>query len=151
MTSRILDLYHTETHDPNDIEHIIVCRLNSKEQFFQDYLRTWERFQKLIQRGGSPDEIKEERSLLTQAFVKGANRLASEVDKIVLLFDTLEQIQLDSSVVEEKIGMTNIDPRIRGWMLNILPQISNVLVVFAGRPKERLFGETRESPGALDQ
>ena len=58
--------------------------------------------------------------------------MASDARKLVMCFDTVELLQYESSIIEEKAGLDTADTRIKPWLLEKLAQIHNVLVVLLG-------------------
>ncbi len=132
----IIDLYHTDLHSSSDIERAIVNGLDREGKFFAEYRRQRREFELLRERGVDPGVQREMRERLGRAFVKGSNDMALEARKLVISIDTLELLQHESLVVEEMAGLDAVEARIKPWLLHNLAQLRNVLVVFAGRPKE---------------
>jgi len=142
----IIDLYHTATHASSDVEKLIIENLlreldPNREKYFTNYLRERELYENIREQGADPGELEKKRASLSQIFINDFHALALQVRKLVICFDTIEIIQYESTAIEEMIGMDEVDPRIRGWMLEKLPKLANVLIVFAGRPKEGPFQE----------
>ena len=135
--SGIIDLYHTDTHTTSDLERIIVEGLDPQQQYFVDYRQERKIYTLLRERGTDPGILEERRKKLGDLFVEGCKEMALKASKLVICFDTIELLQYESSVVEEKAGLDTADTRVKPWLLDKLAQLSNVLVVFAGRPKQR--------------
>lgn len=147
-TSGIIDLYHTDLHSTSDIERAIVDGLaplpglgEPEPKYFYHYRRQRHKFALLRERGADPQILEEQRSELSQAFVNDCRDMAVDAKKIVLCFDTIELLQYETSIVEEIAELEEMDARVKPWLLQNLSQLGNVLVVFAGRPKEPLPGE----------
>ncbi|MBN2470996.1 MAG: tetratricopeptide repeat protein [Anaerolineae bacterium] len=158
-SSGIIDLYHTDMHSNSDVERAIIDGLDPRNQYFQQYRKMRFHYQLLRERGADPGVLEQRREELSQMFVQEALRMAVEVRKLVLCFDTMEVLQYETGIVEERAGLDNVDTRVRNWMLTHLPQLRNVLIVFAGRPKrgsddqsidhhERLIQDLKKAFGA---
>lgn len=133
-TTRIIDLYHTDTHATSDLEQLIVADLGPSVRFFDTYLMQRDRYEALRERGAGVSVLEDLRKALSEAFVEGMVRLSTEAEKLVILFDTFELLQFETSVVEETEELNAVNARIIWWLTKILPRLRNVLVVFAGRP-----------------
>jgi len=140
----IIDLYHTDTHSASDIEKAIVEGLDPNKEYFHAYRSKREDYELLRERGADPGLLEKKREELGRALVEDWVKPAVETAKLVLCFDTVELLQYESSVVEETIGEFTVDTRVREWLLDKLPKLKNVLVVFAGRPKQRSSEETTD-------
>ncbi len=146
--SGIIDLYHTDTHSNSDVERLIVEGLDPEGRWFQGYRNDRQHYLKLRELGADSRYLERRRSQLSERFVAEFNQMADgEAHKLVLTFDTVELLQYESSLVEEKAGLDTVNTRLKPWLLSVLPQLRNVLVVFAGRPKESAPGE-QTSPQA---
>jgi tetratricopeptide (TPR) repeat protein len=137
----IIDLYHTDTHSNSDVERLIVEGLDADQKYFAGYRQQRAQYLRLRELGADPWMLEARRQKLTTTFVDEFNHMALEARKLVILFDTIELLQYESSLVEEKAGLDAVDTRLKPWMLNTLCQLHNVLVIFAGRPKSPSYGE----------
>lgn len=133
--SGIIDLYHTDAHSTSDLERIIVEGLDPQKHYFSDYRGKRGEYELLRERGTDPGILEEHRKELGALFVKGCKEMALKADKLVICFDTIELLQYESSIVEEKARLDIADTRVKPWLLEKLAQLANVLVVFVGRPK----------------
>ncbi len=140
----IIDLYHTDTHSASDIEKAIVKGLDPNNEYFRNYRSKREDYELLRERGADPSLLEKKREELGHTLVEDWVKPAVETAKLVICFDTIELLQYESSVVEETIGEFTVDTRVREWLLDKLKQLNNVLVVFAGRPKQRSGEETTD-------
>lgn len=131
----IIDLYHTDAHSTSDLERIIVEGLDPQERYFAAYRQERKTYELLRERGTDPGILEERRKKLGDLFVQGCKEMALNADKLVICFDTIELLQYESSIVEEKAGLDIADTRVKPWLLEKLAQLSNILVVFVGRPK----------------
>ena len=149
FSTGIIDLYHTDVHSSLDVEKAIVDGLDSERSYFPTWRRERSVYERLLERGSDPGVQEKHREALSQVFVKECRDMALEARKLVICFDTIELLQYESSVVEEKAGLGAVDTRLRSWLLGKLPQLANVLVVFCGRPKERASGKGRDHQSRL--
>lgn len=133
--SGIIDLYHTDMHSTSDLERVIIEGLDPQKNYFADYRKERKTYELLRERGTDPGILEERRQRLGELFVKGCNDMAVDAARLVICFDTIELLQYESSVVEEKAGLDIADTRVKPWLLDKLAQLRNVVVVFAGRPK----------------
>ncbi len=147
--SGIIDLYHTDTHSTSAVERAIVEGLDPKEKYFARYRQERQRFVLLRERGTDPGVLERHRESLSQLFVQGCREMALESRKLVICFDTVELLQYESSIVEETAGLDTVDTRLKPWLLSKLPQLANVLIVFAGRPKLPAPDETVDRQARL--
>ena len=134
--SGIIDLYHTDTHSNSDVEQTIVAGLDPAQRYFSRYRAERTQYTRIRERGADPGELERRRQQLSGIFIEECNRMALEAHRLVLCFDTIELLQYESSIVEERARLDEIDARLKPWLLKTLPQLHNVLVVFAGRPKQ---------------
>ncbi len=133
--SGIIDLYHTDMHSTSDLEKVIIEGLDPQHKYFAEYRQERGKYELLRERGTDPGILEERRQELGKLFVKGCNDMAFNAARLVICFDTIELLQYESSVVEEKAGLDIADTRVKPWLLDKLAQLHNVVVVFAGRPK----------------
>lgn len=134
--SGIIDLYHTDTHSNSDVEQTIVAGLDPTQRYFPRYRAERAQYTRIRERGADPGELERRRQQLSGIFVEECNHMALEAHRLVLCFDTIELLQYESSIVEERARLDEIDARLKPWLLKTLPQLHNVLVVLAGRPRQ---------------
>jgi tetratricopeptide (TPR) repeat protein len=146
----IIDLYHTDTHSNSDVERAIMDGLDAEGRWFLEYRRERKLYLKLRELGADSERLEERRARLSDRFVAEFNQMADEAHKLILLFDTVELLQYESSLVEEQAGLDTVDTRLKPWLLSVLPQLRNVLVVFAGRPKPPAPGEQTDPQARLE-
>ncbi len=147
--SGIIDLYHADTHSTSDLERIIIESLDPEVRHFSNYRSERERYERLRELRTDPGVLEKRRAGLAQFFVEGFKEMALDAKKIVLIFDTIELLQYESSIVEEKAGLATADTRIKPWLLRVLPVLPNVLTVLAGRPKEQAPDEAFDPQARL--
>ena len=146
----IIDLYHTDTHSTSDLERAIVEGLDPGHKYFARYRQERERYELLRERGTDPRALEQRRGELSRIFVEECRTMSVDARKLVICFDTVELLQYESSRVEEMAGLETVDARIKPWLLKNLAQLANVLVVFAGRPKEPMPGEQADPQARLE-
>lgn len=140
-TSGIIDLYHTDMHSTSDVERAIAEGLGwekdeqGRPRYFQQYRELRHAYERLRERGADPGTLEERRKAISEQFIKDCREMAGDARKLVICFDTIEQLQYESSFVELAAGLETVDTRVRFWILDTLKELRNVLVVFAGRPK----------------
>jgi hypothetical protein len=149
-TSGIIDLYHTDTHGTSDVERAIVEGVDPNGHYFSSYRSERQRYLRLREMGADSGLLEQRRASLSDLFVDEFNRMADEAEKTVLVFDTVELLQYESSLVEERAGLDTVDTRLKPWLLKVLPQLRNVLVIFAGRPKKSAPGEQVDPQARLE-
>lgn len=135
--TEIIDLYHTQMHSTSEIERAIINGLDPQKQVFKRYREERASYERLRERGGNPELLESKRKGLSEIFVEECRRYSEDVKKIVILFDTIELLQSETSQVEEIAGIETMDARVRPWLLKKLSDMRNVLVIFAGRPQRR--------------
>ncbi len=146
----IIDLYHTDTHTTIDVEWAIVTGLDPAQGHFAEYRARRAEYLALLDSGAEAGVLDEHREELSKQFVRDCCKMAEVRHKLVIFFDTLELLQYESSIVEEKAGLDMVDTRLRTWLLAMLPRLCNVLIVLAGRPKERMLEEAQDPQVRLE-
>lgn len=135
VASRLVDLYHTYTHNPEGLIDEIVEVLGKKH--FKGYL---EKRAQLIhtkyEMGETPSEASKQAKI--DAFVKELNELGRTYDKVVLVFDTAEVLRFQKDPSQTALGLTNNLTTVARWLIQeLLSQLRNVTVLIAGRPPEK--------------
>ena len=148
--SGIIDLYHTDTHSNSDVERAIVEGVDRGEPLVpRSTVMSASATSSCASWGLTRGYLETRRAQLSELFVAEFNQMADEAHKLVLTFDTVELLQYESSLVEEQAGLDTVDTRLKPWLLSVLPQLRNVLVVFAGRPKKPAPGEQTDPQARL--
>lgn len=138
LSCGIIDLYHADLHGISDVERVIIDGIDPDKKYFPQYRANREQLELLRERGADSTVLEKRRTTLGKLFIDEMLLIAHEARKIVICFDTVELLQYESSVVEQLAGKETSDTRLKGWMVERLPQLRNVLIVFAGRPKRSL-------------
>ena len=137
----LIDLYHSDLHTPSLVEEEIVRRIhpqfksNRERSPFRGYLEKRDQFEERRRQGLVREEDKVE---LTQTFVADYNRWAAG-RRAVVAFDTLELIFYEQDEVFQmgegkEAGIADV----KGWLLEVLPQLENTVILMASRPHARL-------------
>jgi len=129
--SPVIDLYHAETHSVAGLERLLVEGLDSEAQHFAAYRQQSADLEK--RRLGGVRITLEEQAALTQTFVQDYAVLAAQ-QRSCLRFDTTELIQRESDRVQKLCQLETSYLEIRDWLLQVLLQLPNTVVVLAGRP-----------------
>ena len=114
-STRIIDLYQTDTHSTSDVERAIIDGLDPEHKYFVHYRQERAKYELLRERGTDPGVLEQRREKLSHLFIEGCREMALEARKLVICFDTVELLQYESSVVEEIAGLETVDTRIKPW------------------------------------
>jgi len=138
LWSGIIDLYHSDMHSNSRIEETLIDALDKTRDFFQEYDRKREAFEKQRLAGLSGFPLEKQRQELTAAFTKGFQDLTRSYH-VILTFDTLELVQYENSTVRdlcevEDEGVSSV----KNWLLDQVAQFENTVTIFAGRPHENV-------------
>ncbi|MBI3167645.1 MAG: hypothetical protein HYZ22_04155 [Chloroflexi bacterium] len=134
IVSRLVDLYHTHTHNPEGLIDEIVESLGKKH--FKKYL---ERRAQLIhikyEKGETPSEASKQEMI--EVFVKELNELGWKYDKVVLVFDTAEVLRFQKDPSQTALGLPDSLTMVARWLAQgLISRLRNVTVLIAGRPPE---------------
>ena len=108
-SSGIIDLYHTETHPQQRSRRGHRRRYRSRQPLISTPTAGHTRSVPPRQSGVDPGELERRRGHLSQVFVEDFNRMAHEAYRLVVCFDTVELLQNESWVVEERARLDEID------------------------------------------
>ena len=140
--SGIIDLYHTEMHSPLDVQEAVVAGLDPKHQSFSTYRDKREEYLKRRELEPKSSTTVRLRGEMVRAFQFDFRELARTVSKVVLCFDTFEQVLSVGSVVDEAAVRHAPDLWLETWLFDNLRNMDNVLAVAAGRPKPSELAQT---------
>lgn len=141
----LVDLYHSDLHTPSVIERHIVERIDPdferhpEQSPFEAYLVLRKQFEERRRQGLVSEK---ERAELTRTFESDYNGWAME-HRAVIAFDTLELIVYEADAVIETCEGEAGSADVKGWMLEVLPQLQNTVILLASRPHEQLEAEFR--------
>lgn len=137
----LIDLYHVDVHTISGIEKAIADSLDPDNHWFVEYRHKRKRFERLRRAGSSTEELEKLHAQLGPQFVENLNALASE-RRVVLRFDTAELVQSEQEI-HPLLASPNEMVEVQGWLKKYIPELENVVVVFAGRPQGALWDELR--------
>lgn len=136
--SRLVDLYHTYTHSDEGLVDDIVKVLDTGDGG---------RFENYINQRAELDRVKhdlsqilrtvtQQRTKMMDAFVEDFNNTNSQFEKVVLAFDTVENLTYEPDRVQIALGLAEEPIGVAGWLVKgFLPKIRNAVVLIAGRPE----------------
>lgn len=136
--SRLVDLYHTYTHSDEGLIDDIVKVLDDENGG---------RFENYINQRAELDRVKhdlsqilrtvtQQRTKMMDAFVEDFNNINSQFEKVVLAFDTVENLTYEPDRVQVALGLGEEPIGVAGWLVTgFLPKIRNAVVLIAGRPE----------------
>ncbi len=137
----LIDLYHVDVHTISGIEKAIADSLDPGNHWFVEYRHKRKRFERLRRAGSSTEELEKLHAQLGPQFVENLNALASE-RRVILRFDTAELVQSEQEI-HPLLGSPNEMVEVQGWLKKHIPELKNVVVVFAGRSQGVLWDELR--------
>ncbi|NJN19223.1 MAG: ATP-binding protein [Oscillochloris sp.] len=148
LITDIIDLYLTQHHQPVHLMEVIAQQLQDAAErhartgrHFVNFLRAEAEFFALSGEGSD-----EHRAMLEASF-RDDMRVLAEQARIVLLFDTFEKLHpyiADAAEFDFRKG-----GRLERWLIDMLASFPNMVVVLAGRPRQRQREMLMESCGAL--
>lgn len=136
--SRLVDLYHTYTHSDEGLVDDIVKVLDTGEGG---------RFENYINQRAELDRVKhdlsqilqtvtQQREKMMEAFIADFNKNGEQFGKVVLAFDTVENLTYEPDRVQVALGLADEPIGVAGWLVKgFLPKIRNAVILIAGRPE----------------
>ena len=136
--SRLVDLYHTYTHSEEGIIDDIVKVLGDEKDG---------RFKNYVSQRAELDRVKYDLSQILRAatlqrtkimgsFIEDFNDMGDKFEKIVLVFDTVENLTYETDRVQAALGLADEPIGVAGWLVKeFLTKIHNAVVLIAGRPE----------------
>jgi tetratricopeptide (TPR) repeat protein len=142
----IFDLYHTDLHNILRLHSAIIENLDPGGQYFAAYRKAKEAFENNRREGvfssSSDVAIRAEIEHINQLFVEGFNQYTSKY-RVVLAFDTLENISEEQDLVQRIFGLGEGKGAISvgQWLLGLCKEAENTVILLAGRPNEGLLSD----------
>jgi tetratricopeptide (TPR) repeat protein len=135
-----VDLYHHQTHSREGFMEAVVEVLDDENDCFEAYEKQRQRLQDVkFDLRGAVSELKEQRRVLAEAFLKGCEELGGE-RRTVLALDTAEKLVYETDRVQQALNLSEERFSMRPWLLNEwLPKLRNTVILIGGRPSQ--FGE----------
>lgn len=134
----LVDLYHTYTHSDEGLVDDIAKVLDAQNGA---------RFESYITQRAELDRVKhdlsqilrtvtQQRTKMMNAFIEDFNNISNQYEKVVLAFDTVENLTYEPDRVQVALGLAEEPIGVAGWLIKgFLPKIRNAVVLIAGRPE----------------
>lgn len=137
----VIDLYHIDYQQPATLMATVLRRIrkaasnrSAEDILFNQFLNAQEQFY-----SAKGEDVEDKRRTLEQAFLANYEAI-SHSHRVVLLFDTLEQFH--PTIVEAEFFDFSRGSNFEIWLVNLIAQLPNSVIVLAGRPRvrqQRLF------------
>lgn len=141
--SGIVDLYHSDTQNPMDVEHSIVEALDPEGREFSRYRQIYNQYQGARRQLGGASSVEMLRSRLSGAFRSDYAAFVGQ-QRAVLTFDTLELLRYERDRAQDVCRIDDTNTSVKQWLLSQTSQLPNTVVIFAGRPDEEMARELSE-------
>ena len=132
--SGIIDFYLSGMHSNSGIERAICEAIDPDRHYFDHYWGLRASFERQRLEHVEAKQLESLRVQLTAAFVEGFNALADQA-RVLLTFDTIELVQYENDIIQTICQVPQEAIAVKMWLLEILPQLNNTVIIFAGRPK----------------
>jgi|GEM_PF-755462 len=138
VASGIIDLFFSETHSSAALEQTIVADIDPAGEFFAEYTQQRQEYETLRRKSVPADRLEGLRADVTAAFIRCFNRL-SATRRVLLAFDTAESIQYEPEALRRicRAEQGTQSAAIKDWLLQVLPQLHNTVILIAGREHHR--------------
>ncbi len=140
---QILDFYHVDFHSGSSIERTIMSELDPDKSHFRTYRQTRVQYETLLKEGAASQQLVCLRAQLRNCFVADFNAFC-QIRRPILRFDTLELLQYENDPIQQEFRRELQDAQkrgllgaARGWLVDVLPQLNNVVVILSGRPSAK--------------
>ncbi len=140
--SDLIDLYHPVNHSPDNVQFHIAQQIDPQNRFFQDYHSKRAAFLSAEEKGVARGKLTELAKKRDNQFLEDYQALTEQGRaRVLLIFDTTEQIQHESDVVQALFGMQAENLAIHNWLTSRAPLLPNTVILLAGRPKPEVEGQ----------
>lgn len=147
----IIDLYYEDLHSISAIQDMIVDRLDPRNEHFQDYRQARQDRKTRISQGQPSAPFEHQK--IDELFITGFSEYSKKY-RPVLAFDTLENLSYESDVIQNICQIEDISVLAREWLLKRVSELSNSVILFAGREepsfKDALKKTYRNNPEKLE-
>ena len=135
--SRLVDLYHTYTHSDEGLVTDIVEVLDRQGKYFNNYVQQHAELDRVkYDLSQILQAVTQQRERMMEAFINDFNNLGNNCEKIVLAFDTVENLVYETDRVQDALGLADEPIGVAGWLVeSFLPKIHNTVILIAGRPE----------------
>ncbi|NWJ95585.1 MAG: tetratricopeptide repeat protein [Chloroflexi bacterium] len=149
LYSGLIDLYDYDNHSASSLEDVVLNGLMNdfnrpRSTPLPDYLRSaildYQRRSKELEerRFALPsigELVERERQALSQYFLRTFHQI-EKVCRPVICFDTIELLQHETDSVQRKLPqLLDENTSVKHWLCETISQMSNALIVLAGRPE----------------
>lgn len=143
--SDLIDLFHPVYHNPDNVQFHIAEQIDPTNRFFQEYRLKRAAFLSAEEKGVERKKLADLAEKRDMQFLEDYRAL-TEIGKahVLLIFDTTEQIQHESDVVQELFGTQTENLAIHAWLTNRAPLLPNTVILLAGRPKPKIEAQIQE-------
>ena len=137
--SDLIDLFHEQFHTPDNIQLFIADKIDPQNYFFQQYRIYRKDLLSNEEKGVERDKLKELAKKRDAQFLTDYRAVVEiGLGRVLLLFDTTEQIQRESETVRELLGAETQYQATFSWLISEAPKLPNTVIVLAGRPKPEI-------------
>ena len=137
LWSGIIDLYHVHFHVPVGVQNGITLglqesadQLDLKIKCFPKFRKKYDEFKEIIEAGSHRQRVLV--GELEEIFFNEYRALSNKY-RLVLCFDTLENLEFESSALRELCEVDRVGLEIRHWLLEKTPTLLNTGLLFAAR------------------
>ena len=143
-----VDLYHTQTHGLEGLVRATGAVLPSAREYFKNYGDELERLDRIkYDLRHALREMTELRDRVARVFIEDFQRL-TQSHRVVMAFDTAEMLLYETDAVQQTLRLGAEGVGVRPWLINeLLPALSNAVLLIAGRPREQLLKDLQNSLG----
>ncbi len=154
LYSGLIDLYDYDNNSSTDLERVILDNLKARldersdvpsriKTAIANYQRRSKEYQErrfALPESGSENKLVEaERVALSRSFQDTYREMESHY-RVVLCFDTVELLQHEIDGAQRKLGLVNENILLKNWISSVLSQMTNSVVLLAGRPETEVEG-----------
>jgi len=137
FASRLVDLYHTYTHSEEGLVADIVEVLSHQGDHFNNYAHQHAELDRVkYDLSQILRSVIQQRANMMDAFINDFNHLGDNYKKIVLAFDTVENLVYETDRVQNALGLADEPIGVAGWLIKeFFVKIHNAVILVAGRPE----------------
>ncbi len=143
-----VDLYHTQTHSMEGLVRAMGTVLGQARAYFAEYERELDRLERMkYDLHHALTEMTKLRDQVARVFLDNFETLTAD-HRTVMAFDTAEMLLYETDTVQRALGLGKEGIGIRPWLINdLLPTVSNAVLLVAGRFREPLLEDLEHSLG----
>lgn len=133
---KMVDLYHTVYHTRTGLAHGLRHSLpapNGTFARFDEAYKHWETAKWRL--AGMLRELSQMEDEIVEAFVEDLNGLARQGYRPVIVLDTAERLLYGEDEIQRRLNLEPERVEALEWLLEMLPQLQNAVVLIAGRPE----------------